>query len=102
MANNVTLTLSFDSFEAAQDFINSHGVPPSQATVSVDARTAYEKIMDELEDPRFSLRSVSELTTQTGLSRTEIETMLRCHDVDYVIRRRRSDGAALIGLADRS
>jgi len=97
---NVTLTLSFNSVDEAQAFLAGH---PQAAVIRVDERTPFEKLMDELEDPRFNLRSFSELITQTNIpSRNEIESLLRGNDVDYVVKTRQRDRAALVGLADRN
>lgn len=99
---NVTLTLSFNSFDEAQAFMADRGIGGNQAAVRVDARSPFEKLMDELEDPRFTLRSFNELSEKTGMTRSEIEQELRDAEVEFVVKRRRSDGATLIGLEDRN
>ena len=64
--------------------------------------TGFARLMQELNDPRYTLRSIAELETKTGMESNEIEDALNDHDVEYVERTRRSDGAALIGLASRN
>ena len=66
-------------------------------------KSQFEKLMDELNDPRYTLRSVSELCAKTGYDyQSDIEEVLADYGVEFVNRVRRRDGAALIGLASRN
>lgn len=64
--------------------------------------SALDVILSELNHPRYTLRTLSELSNKTALSHEMIKDVLNEHDVNYVTMRRRSDGAPLIGLASRN
>ena len=61
--------------------------------------TQFSKIMVLLTNPTYKLRTVRALNAQTGTSGVdEVKTILKAHALSFVVKRRRSDGAALIGL----
>jgi len=55
-----------------------------------------------LEDPRFTLRTVTSLEDKTGLPLFKILTLLDQHGTQVVTRTNRSTGEQLIGLASRN
>jgi hypothetical protein len=74
----------------------------AQAAASTVYVTLLGRIKEELLHPRFSLRTVSELEDKLGVSGDMIKEHLDDDGVNYVIKHRRSDGAELIGLANRN
>ena len=74
-------------------------VAENQAAQQEEIRFA--KLMAELQDPRWKLRTVSELGELLNVYSNEIYNTLDMHDVQYIRRTRRSDGAPLIGLVSR-
>lgn len=64
--------------------------------------STFDVVMSELNHPRYTLRTLSELSNKLGVTQGGIFKMLDDEDVSYVIRHRRADGAQLIGLADRN
>ena len=84
---------------------NTQVTPPEiQADAAEQEQPSkFDRLMNELQDPRYTLRSVSELVEKTGYAdQASIEDALVRNDEEYVTKRRRSDGAALIGLASRN
>lgn len=65
-----------------------------------DESSPFDKLMTELEDPRYTLRSMLELREKTGIY--EILDALNDNGVEYVTKTRRSDGAQLVGLESRN
>jgi len=79
--------------------------PQAEATQPValsPVRSDYERIMDELNDPRYTLRSFKELEGVLGLDSYNIRRALIDGEVGFVTRTRRRDGEELIGLASRN
>lgn len=64
--------------------------------------TSYQILLKELNDPRYTLRSTRELSEKTGIDYSLIPDLLDENNVLYVTKRRRSDGAELIGLDSRN
>lgn len=62
----------------------------------------FSVLMRELQDPRYTLRSTRELSEKTGIDYSVIPDLLDENNVLYVTKRRRGDGAELIGLASRN
>jgi len=60
-----------------------------------------EQIVNML-NGEHKLRTFEALTDATGYSRTQIEDALDEADIPYVVKKRRHDGAALIGLGCRN
>ena len=78
-------------------------VTTQEVPAQVDGRTQFEKLMDELNDPRYTLRTYSELRETLGYDfDSDIDNDLDSNRVEYVVKTRRSDGAALIGLTSRN
>ena len=59
-------------------------------------------ITDMLNDPRYTLRSLSSLAEKSGLSEGDVIYELDNNDIDYVTRTKRGSGAKLIGLDSRN
>lgn len=108
---------SLAAAQAALDLIAQDTAPLVTATVAVTAApaptpvieeystaaaTPFSRLMYELQDPRYTLRSTRELSDKAGISYEEVHYLLEDNDIDYVTKRRRSDGAELIGLASRN
>lgn len=65
--------------------------------------TPFGILMRELNDERYTLRSVSELRQKAGLDYDSLVFKeLDNEDIDYVTKTRRRDGATLIGLSSRN
>lgn len=73
----------------------NQGIDAAKATVE---KPLVDRIVAML-DGEFKLRTFTALVDATGATRDEIEHALDRADVDYVLRARTRDGAALIGLA---
>lgn len=71
-------------------------------TAEAAPKSPFKKLMQELEDPRYKLRTYAELAVKTGITAEDIENELIDNDVEFVNRVRRSDGVSLIGLASRN
>ena len=101
---------SLSAAQAALDLVQVEGTEAVMAApaplVSAPANeyppTPFEILINELEDSRYTLRSVNELAEKTRILPHEIATLLRANDIEYVVKSRRSDGAQLIGLASRN
>ena len=74
----------------------------SQPEVTAVEPTDIEKIMHLLEDPRFTLRTVSSIEARTGLTSAQITAELRYNYVEYITRTKRGTREELIGLASRN
>lgn len=62
----------------------------------------FDQLMTELNNPRWRLRTLSELGEITGLWSNEILSILDDEGIDYVQLKRISDDAPLIGLSSRN
>lgn len=63
----------------------------------------FGRLMLELHDDRYTLRSLNELCEETGIESHEgVYAALRDNSIEYVRKHRRSDGAALVGLRSRN
>jgi len=98
---NVTITLTFNTAAEAAEFLAGRGGAPADRAPEVQTVRDIDNIMVHLADPRYTLRSVDELEQKTGLDSDDIKDILDEFGIEYVIKRRRADGAALIGLAAR-
>ena len=67
-----------------------------------DERPLVDRIVDELSDERYALRSYNHLTSKFSVSRDAIDALLVGAGIKFVNRTRASDGALLIGLYDRN
>lgn len=78
----------------------------TEASAPVDAtpKTTLEIVNELLNDPRYTLRTASSVIEKSGFAgdAEDLADYLGDNDIDVVIKHRRSDGAALIGLADRN
>lgn len=70
--------------------------------VETSIPSLFNQVLSELNHPRYSLRTLSELSNKLGVTQTEIFKVLEDEGVAYVTKNRRSDGAKLIGLTDRN
>lgn len=81
---------------------------PSSAEPTTTAATTTEKTpvdiaIELLSDERYTLRTVKSVLEKTGFEDQDaLEDALDEADVDYVIKSRRRDRAALVGLASRN
>ena len=71
------------------------------AAAAAQYPSLFDRIMAALQG-EFALRSFYELTAQLGASREEICAALDTNNEAYVLKRRRRDGAELIGLESRN
>ena len=60
------------------------------------------RLLAELTDSRFSLRTLAELSNVTGVPQEFILDELDNNGIEYVTRTRISDGAPLVGLMSRN
>jgi hypothetical protein len=74
----------------------------AQAAVSTVSVSLLGRIKEELLHPRFTLRTIEELEDKLGVCGDYIKELLDDDEVRYVTKHRRSDGAELIGLANRN
>jgi hypothetical protein len=81
---------------------DGYGVQAVAPAANEYQATGFDSLMQELNDPRFTLRSTRELAEKTGVSGYLITGLLDDNGIEYITKRRRSDGAELIGLASRN
>ncbi len=73
------------------------------AVAGEDVPSKFDSLMAELNDSRYTLRSVGELLAKTGIeSASDLYRTLTDNGVGYVSKTRRSDRAALVGLSSRN
>lgn len=117
---SVSLNLTFASIEAMHEFLNKTGngsnLPIQRIELSQPVATTtqtnetvvtqvsapltpFDKLMIELNKEQWTLRSEGELSEIIGCDPFEL---LDAYGVVYITRRRRRDGATLIGLASRN
>lgn len=95
----------FDSAEAAANYLLGVSSGPVVEAPVVEApapRDPLENLLNLLEDPRFTLRTVTSLEAKTGVSWKDIEFWLQCRGIGYVVKTRRGSGDLLVGLASRN
>ena len=66
---------------------------------SQPVQTPLELTLTELNDPRYKLRTLSELCSVLGF---DPRNVLYDAGVEFIMKTRRADGASLIGLASRN
>lgn len=75
---------------------------PAAAVVEDKPDTRFDTVIEMLEAPDYTLRTTTSLVDKSGMTRDEIIDALEDRGIDYVILRRRRDGAELIGLDSRN
>ena len=77
-------------------------VETEQATVN-DAATKLRKVLEALNDERYTLRTVKAVIEFAGLKDIhELQDIVNDNGLDVLNLTRSSDGAALVGLAERN
>lgn len=114
----IQIIAAFDTLAEFRDFVSNGQLvgatvsavveeaaetPAETAAPAVVEVSKFETLIDELEDPRFTLRTFTELVEKTGYDNAQsIKNALNSNGVRYVLRSRRRDCAPLIGLAERN
>ena len=81
-------------------------VPAVEAAAEVHVPVVPSGTLDllvgALSDPRYRLRTTSELADIAGIESDEVRGFLTGGNISYVVKHRRSDSAELLGLASRN
>lgn len=86
--------------DAPKDSDRAEAPSPAENPVAPNVTVSkYDAVVEYLSDPRYTLRTVSSIYDKFGLSSEDLYDLFEDR---LVYRTRRSDGAALVGLASRN
>ena len=78
-------------------------VATTSTLATLSATSKFNLLMIALETCQYSLRTIDQLVEKTGLADLEeVKAALEGEEIAFVLRRRRHDGAQMIGLASRN
>lgn len=99
LVETVVETAPVSIVAVAQTVVESAPVSVVESATSTVAITQFGRLMEELNHPRYTLRTVAELEDMLCL---DVESALDDSNIDVVYKTRRGDQARLVGLASRN